>query len=367
MSIVVQTLTPLVLVTVLQVPKSFVGWAIAGFWIANALGALLAIGVIRNRGKSTLIGFAVLAVSFAGFAVPAGSLVYVGDIALSGLGLSIVQTFVVPSMYLNGSKERPHGGIGSYSTALSIGMISGPLCAAFAISFFGYSSIFWAFAALSVFAFAFCLRIGFQKSFDGEDTIKGILPSMLLKTLRQKGFTSYYSLNFLYSMTLPILLSYGGIFAESKFGISTAEALGMFTAIFAISTIARTFFSRGKVSEFRNLLWISFALLVVSFVLIGTASTFLFFLIGFLIFSIPHALIYPSVTFLALQSGGSEGLLSTTYLFATSSGVAEFLAPLIAVPIIVAFSLSSLFVLFAPVAIIGFLLALSLPRLLENL
>ena len=51
-SIIVQTVSPIVLVSILGTPATMVGWMIAGFWIANAIGPVIAAGV--NKGQTIL-------------------------------------------------------------------------------------------------------------------------------------------------------------------------------------------------------------------------------------------------------------------------------------------------------------------------
>ena len=95
-SIIVQTVSPIVLVNILGTPATMVGWMIAGFWIANAVGTIIAAGVIRNRRYSLLVGFVVLALAFLGAALIHNALGYATCIILSGLGLSVVQAFLHP-------------------------------------------------------------------------------------------------------------------------------------------------------------------------------------------------------------------------------------------------------------------------------
>jgi hypothetical protein len=359
-SIIIQTVSPIVLVSIIKEPVETIGWVIAGFWIANAIGALVASGVIRSRSRSTLIGFIILSIAFLGLTILRNPTAYEVLVIFSGLGLAILQAFIVPSMYSTGNKERPHIGIANYSMALSLGMIAGPLAASAAIWLYGFSTLFGILTGISAAMFVVCLGLRFQRSFEGEDLASAVKPSRILKTLRNKRFGNYYAINFLYSMLLPLFISYGGIYAEMKFGIGTTEVLALFAVVFAISTAMRSIFTRSRVSQFRLLLVLGFLFLLVSFALIGTSTSFVMFLSGFLLFAVPHALIYPTTTFLALEAGGNDSIISSTYIFATSSGIAEFFAPLIAVPIIALYSLSSLFLVMAPLAFFAMIFVVTL-------
>ena len=238
----------------------------------------------------------------------------------------------------------------------------GPLAAAAAIYVFGYSPLFVILALVSVATFIVSERLGVQRAFSDEDTRKSILPSNLLRTLKQRGFSNFYALNFLYSLLFPILLSYGGIFAKSKFNVGAVEILAIFSVVFLISSGLRVIFSHSRIRDFRALLLIGFSSLFASFFLMATTNYFLLFLLGFILFSIPHALIFPITTFMAIESAGMEALISSTYIFATSSGIAEFISPLLAVPIIAIYNFSAVFLSMAPVAVVGVILTLTIPN-----
>ncbi|MDG6923465.1 MAG: MFS transporter [Nitrososphaerota archaeon] len=358
-SVIVQTVSPIVLVNIFGTPAGMVGWMIAGFWIANALGTLFAAGVIRNRRYSLLAGFLILFITFLGAALIQSSLGYALCIVLSGFGLSIVQVFLIPTMHQSSTVKRPHMGIANYSTALSLGMIAGPLVAAAAVYVYGFSALFVILAVVSVATLAVVQVFGIQKSFSGEDTRGSLLPSNIFRVLRQKAFGNYPILNSLYSMLLPILLSYGGIYGEGKFHISSTLVLALFATVFTISTFMRMLFTRSEPRHFRILLVTGFSCLFVSFAMIGIAGNFYLFLLGFLLFSIPHALIYPITTFMALESGGKNSIITSTYIFQTSSGLAEFISPLAAIPIITLYSFSWVFLLMMPFSIAGLVLSLA--------
>ncbi len=362
-SIVVQTVSPIVLVTVLGSPATSVGWMIAGFWIASAFGTIVAAGVIRNRRRSLLVGFVLLTFAFLGAAIIHDALGYALCVVASGLGLSVVQAFLIPTLHLSGTSDRPHTGIANYSTALSLGMIAGPLAAAVAIGVYGFSALFVVLGTASFAFFLVCARIGIQRSFDKEDTRKAILPSNIFKTLKQKVFASFYLLNFLYSMLLPILISYGGVYMEARYQVGATEVLALFAGVFAVSTMMRFLFTRSRQEYFRVLLIAGFATLLLSFVLIGSANSFPLFLLGFMLFSVPQALVYPITTFMALESAGRDAIISSTYIFATSSGIAEFISPLAAVPIIALYNYSTVFLVMAPLAVVALVFSTFLPKI----
>lgn len=358
-SIVVQSIAPIILVSMFELPTSNLGWIVAAYWIANASGTLIAIGIIRNRRAATIIGLAIVSISFAGFALLHIQILFETLVVLIGLGLSIVQTFLVPSMYSKRKEGRPHFGIGIYSVALSIGLIAGPLLGSVSALYFGFSDLFAFLSMLTLISLIVFMLSGSQRSFNGENLLKAFSISRIIGAMKDRRFANIYLLNLLYSMLLPLFISYGGVYSETHFHLTSSTVLAMFTLSFVLSAVIRVAYSLLRVSFYRTILALGFVCLFFSFITIGSANNFAMLLAGFLLFSVPHALIFPTTTFKALEISGEEGLLSTTYLFATSSGIAEFLSPLAAVPIIAFYNFSSLFLLMSVlpmVALIGTLI-----------
>ncbi|MCL4519547.1 MAG: MFS transporter [Thaumarchaeota archaeon] len=360
-SIVVQSLVPLVLVELFYFPAASLGFVIAGYWIANATGTMIALGVVKRPRLSTIAGLLITGISLAGFAYFKSTLLFELCVVLSGFGTAIQQAFLVPSMYSMGNGDRRHSGIGMYSVALSLGLIAGPLLSAAFVHIYGFSSIFLVLCVISFVTLAISILSRVQSSNAGSNDKTDVSISRIMSMFKRKGFAGIYLQNFLYSLLLPIFVTYGGVFARSHFDVSTPVALAMFTATFAVSAFLRLVYSRVRIRSFRVVLAAGFATLAISFLLIGTTSSFALFLAGFLLFGVPHALVYPSMTFVALEMGGLEGAVSTSYLFSTSSGIAEFIAPLTAVPIVALYGLQSVFLvmIIMPLVGLGILLTMS--------
>ena len=182
--------------------------------------------------------------------------------------------------------------------------------------------------------------------------------SSWMRALRTRAFANSFALNFLYSMLLPIVISYAGVYGEARFGISATNILFLFTATFVVSALIRVYVT-SRVTKLRSLLLPALALLIVSIVLIGIAPTSLLFIAGMMIFSIPHALIFPITNFYALKSVGQDLVLNASYVFQTSSGIAEFVSPSIAGIAVALYGISNLFFIMSPIAFIALFWALA--------
>ena len=359
-SIVVQSLAPFALVELLSFPTASLGFVIAGYWIANAAGTIVALGVLKRPRFCIITGLIITGMSLGGFAYFKSTPGFELCVVTSGFGIAVLQAFLVPTMYSMGSSDRRHSGIGMYSVALSLGLITGPLLSAIVVHLYGFSSTFLilcviSFVTLGVSTLSQILST--KSGFNGK--IEASFSS-IFSMFKRKGFANIYFQNFVYSLLLPIFVTYGGVFAKSHFEVSTSLALVMFTSTFSVSALLRFVYSRVRIGSFRVVLAIGYVALAVSFLIVSTTNDFALFVIGFLVFGIPHALVYPTMTFVALELGRSEDAVSTSYLFSTSSGIAEFIAPLTAVPIVAQYGLQSIFLVMIAMPLIGLSLLASM-------
>jgi hypothetical protein len=80
-----------------------------------------------------------------------------------------------------------------------------------------------------------------------------------------------------------------------------------------------------------------------------------------LLFSIPHAMVFPVANFLAFRSVEPGEVVNASYAFQASSGVAEILSPALAVVLIPFVGVGGVFLVGAAVAGAAFLAAASKP------
>lgn len=92
-----------------------------------------------------------------------------------------------------------------------------------------------------------------------------------------------------------------------------------------------------------RLLLASVLLLFASSLCLGLAPSWPVFVVGMLIFSLPHAFVFPIANYFALASSEGDGVLHASYAFQASSGVAEFLAPAGAVLLVPGVGVQGLF------------------------
>jgi MFS family permease len=267
--------------------------------------------------------------------------------------MGMAQPFLAAFMHLDAGQRNPYRGIGLYSVALGVGLVLGPLVPYGLLIVGGYIAVFLTLSVLAAVGLAEVIAHNFYRdSFSPEKIEYSFSLTKWITAFKNKAFSQAFSVNFLYSLLLPIILSYGGVYAEKRFGITSSTALLVFTAIFLMSTLVRvSTVGLGQKNHHFSLL-ISGAFLAGSFLAIGTAPSFSVYLLGMLAFSVPHAFIFPTTNYMALSAVENDTVMNASYAFQASSGVAEFISPTIAVALISLYGISSIFVAMAPIAVL---------------
>lgn len=330
---------PLFAVDALGMTPAGAGVLVVILWIGNAAGVVAAVLGVRNQSASSALGFAVLGAAMGALAGWGGASPYFLTL-LAGVGMGLPQPFLSGLMHLDSRPGLPFSGLGIYSTALGVGLVLGPLVSYGVFYVGGFSAVFAALAAVCVLGVA------------GAVSGNGLLaaqprppapsPRGWMGALHVGAFRRAIAINFLYSLLLPLFLSYGAIYAEGRFGFSSMEALLLFTCVFVVSAAARAAAVR-MARRLDLLLTASAALLLVSSLMLGVAQVWWVFVAGMLLFSLPHAFVYPVASYYAFTSVGGGEVMNASYAFQASSGVAELLSPAVAVALVALVGVQGLF------------------------
>jgi MFS family permease len=328
LSVITQSVVPVYLVDYLGYTTRSIGVPIALIWVGNAVGALLAFYVLRRVVFNNMLGFLLISLSFLGFGSGSANhnlvplLVFTG-----GVGSGCVQPLLIPIVHMWSLNGRRYSGVGLYSVALSLGLIMGPFVASFADSSTNYSTLY---LALSLLAAAFFVLSGL---FRGEGIISSVpknTSSSFRRTLSNRAFIREFTLNFLYSLTLPVVLSYTTVIGESDYGVSTSLMYRLMTLMFLISLLLRIVATSSKSERFERKMLFPAAILPISISALAFHVNPLVYATGLVLFSIPHAFVYPWSLFNTLQSSKPDSLPAVSYLFSLSSGAAETASPPVA-------------------------------------
>lgn len=359
---------PLFMSYVLNVPASSLGLYILLLWAGNAVGVALTVVLVKRHATAALAGFGTLALAMLGFAFLAAAPADVAVLATTaGVGMGMAQPFLPVLMHLDSDVEDPYRGIGLYSVALGVGLIAGPVVAWLLESFYagttGYSLIFlllFLAAVVGVASVASRMLSRRGKAAPEFDTHPLVIRQWV-DAMRNRGFLDAFNLNLLYSLLLPVVLSYGGVYAAARYGLGPAYAYLLFAVVFALSVVIRAALTQLKAGG-RLSLPVSGFFLTGAFIAMSFAPSLPLFVAGMLAFSVPHALILPETKYRALTSVERGIIMNASYAFQASSGVAEFVSPAIAVVLIEQFGISNLFTAWFPLAVVSMLYILFLYR-----
>ncbi|MEM3185717.1 MAG: MFS transporter [Conexivisphaerales archaeon] len=344
--VILQTVAPVFALQSLQIQPSEVGILISILWICNGLGALFAFS-IRKTNQIITAGFIILSISLLTFAIAPKELIFfIIAFSLAGTGAGLVQPLLAPIMHSNSGSTNPYLGIGFYSIALSIGLILGTLVSSL-ITFLSSLSVIF----LIAFICSLLLLLVTSTKKVTKIPIDAVDFRDIPSIIRSGNFAKSYWLNMLYSLLLPVILSYSGIYGLQRFSLHASYMFALLGSIFIMSTILRLLSTKLKTSYFGGIMILPSLFLLASFVIISFSNSIVLFLIGMLMFSVPHALIYPWTTFNSFQSVEKGKTVVANYIFSTSSGLSEFISPPIAALIIAKYGLTSLFPSMLPVCI----------------
>ncbi len=323
-------------------------------WLGNGVGAAAATLAIRDQSVSTAAGFIILGASMSLLGLNAPYAPLSLGVLAAGVGMGLPQPFLSAVMHLDSAPELPFTGLGIYSTALGVGLVLGPLVAYGVHDSYGFPGVFEALALFSI--------LGVVGAWAGRGGLAGRprppAPSVTgwARALLKPRFRRAFAVNFLYSLLLPVFLSYGGVYAEERFGFSPGGAFLLFTLVFLVSAGVR-YASIRSARNHGRLLLASVGTLVASALCLALAPSWPVFVAGMLLFSVPHAMVFPLTNFLAFRSVESGEVINASYAFQASSGAAEVLSPAMAVVLIPVAGLQGVFAAGAAVAAVALVLA----------
>lgn len=316
---------PLFAVEVLGTTEAYAGVYVLLLWVGNAVGVATAVLVVRQQSYSSVAGFLVVALAMEGLSEGVWGLAPL-LILVAGVGVGMPQPFLSAYMHADSDRKRPFSGLGLYSSALGIGLIFGPLVAYGAYRFSGFYSVFFALALVCLVG-VLAAVLG-RKSASRRPAPSRPRPLAWIGGLSSVSFRKAIIVNFLYSLLLPVFLSYGALYAQQSFGFTSPASLLLYTAVFAVSVGLRLAAIRLE-KDLDRLLVAATGFLLVSALSLGFARSWEFFVVGMLLFAIPHAYVFPVANFFALTS--SDDVMNASYAFQASSAAAEFIAPAAAV------------------------------------
>src|SRR5579884_1805342 len=307
LSLVVQSVLPLYLVSILHASNYFVGLMISALWIGNAFGSITGAALVRSWRIAGIAGLSLLAFSFSGYYASKSIYLLSFFIFAGGFGSGILQPLLAPSMHISSNPEYPFRGVSLYSTALSLALVAGPFISSIVISLSGFKMLFL--------------------SLNKESSLLSDFLDTAREVIAKNGFRREFVMNLIYSLTLPIILSFSGTVAQRVYNLSPSEVLLVLASIFALSSGIRFSMRNMNIKKVNRLMLIPTSFLLLSAILLSNGISSYLFIAGLLIFSIPHATIYPWTLYNVFQTSDKGRIIQSRYIFALSSGISEFISP----------------------------------------
>src|SRR5579875_3289663 len=206
LSLVVQSVLPLYLVSILHASNYFVGLMISALWIGNAFGAITGAALVRSW---RIAGLSLLAFSFSGYYASKSIYLLSFFIFAGGFGSGILQPLLAPSMHISSNPEYPFRGVSLYSTALSLALVAGPFISSIVISLSGFKMLFLSLSIASIVSLSLPL-IGRDSGINKESSLLSDFLDTAREVIAKNGFRREFVMNLIYSLTLPIILSFSG-------------------------------------------------------------------------------------------------------------------------------------------------------------
>ncbi|AFZ70066.1 Major Facilitator Superfamily transporter [Caldisphaera lagunensis DSM 15908] len=341
-SIIAQSVIPLYINSFIASSK-LISIAIALLWISNGVGSLFSI-YFKKIHNFLIISFSLTSLGFLFLVFNNNYFQIYISIILIGVGLGSISILLAPSMHQANNKFE---GIGLYSFALSMGLILGTLFSSIILTYLSFKFIFISTILLLVSPLIFTLK----NKYNPIDINIKFKINNLFSIIQNKKFLKYLTFNFIYSLILPLIISYWGIYETKTIGLKPNLVMISLFLLFILSSLIR--FALIKINE-KGLIKmeiLAIAILPLIFIFLNTNNLILN-ITGLLLFSIPHSVLYPSFLYKAFNSLDKNNVVIGNMIFSTSSGAGEFLSPLIALTIITYFNISKLFLFTLPIPIL---------------
>ena len=114
-----------------------------------------------------------------------------------------------------------------------------------------------------------------------------------ITVLKDKGFQSSLLNILAYNIPFAFLTTYGGLFGISDFKISLSTVNLTFSLFFLTSFISRLVFSVRVPERLPRLMFSAVIISAIGLLVLGTAKSYDYFMLAFMILGIPHGLTYP--------------------------------------------------------------------------
>ncbi len=340
----IQSINPLFVRYVLDKNLFYVGITTAVYAVSTlSVRYLISIRIKPQAvSKFVIAGLLLFSAAILGYFFSADYAEFLIFVVISGFATAIIMPFLLSLVHLVSDKSVIEKNLTVYSLMLSLALVFGPLLSS---ALLAVLPIRWVYIMLCLFgitAFFFAVKIHL-KSRDAikeklaaqnsgknasEKAGKGGSVSLLLKN---RGFLEVIFYNTAFSIAFASVVALGGVFARDNFHIKYFEITLLFFLFFISSLFTRLvllyFTKKGNIKNKTKILNISILISVLSFALMVFSKDIGFYVLGLIIFGIPHALVFPIGTMRISETVDMKDMVAANTIYQSNFDLGGIIGP----------------------------------------
>ncbi len=263
-------------------------------------------------------------------------------LAISG---GIVMPALASSSASLGSVSSKRGAV-AFTVALSLSLAIGPLIEAGALHL-SHDSLRMALAAfIPLAAIGSVLGISKLGRVDPQSVEKSSKGTTAYVLFRERGFRDAVFSLALYQFPFVAIISFAAILARSRFGSSAAFSQEALTLFFLVSFLSRAFLLLHPTKD-KDIEWLraSAIFTIVGIVIIGIASSSIWYVVAMILLGVPHGLTYPLALNLLNETAEPQQLAKGNSILSATTGMISLAGPFVIGLLSARFGISTMFLL----------------------
>ena len=340
----IQSINPLFVRYVLDKNLFYVGITTAVYAVSTlSVRYLISIRIKPQAvSKFVIAGLLLFSAAILGYFFSADYAEFLIFVVISGFATAIIMPFLLSLVHLVSDKSVIEKNLTVYSLMLSLALVFGPLLSSALLAVLPIRWIYIMLCLFGVAAFFFAVKIHL-KSRDAikeklsaqnseknasEKAGKGGSVSLLLKN---RGFLEVIFYNTTFSIAFASVIALGGVFARDNFHIKYFEITLLFSLFFISSLFTRLvllyFTKKGNIKNKTKILNISILISVLSFALMVFSKDIGFYVLGLIIFGIPHALVFPIGTMRISETVDMKDMVAANTIYQSNFDLGGIIGP----------------------------------------
>ncbi len=286
-----------------------------------------------NKTPITIFLFLLLMTISIFFLIFASNIYEVFILSLAtGLSMGVVQTLLMTLITTLAPRNLRDRYIAMFTASLSLSLIIGTLAQGLIVKYINVRTAFIIFFFVSLAStsimFAASKRIKIESTHARKIRFHDII-SKSSSALKNPKVQFALSGNISYAFPFVLILTYGSIFGNEYDKINPSSFFYILAAFFFVSFLARFYMSTHSIKRKEILMYISFVLGLIGYIIIGISSYYIVFLIGLIILGIPHGTIYPVSSYFLSNSVDNEDLNIVYSMFSFIMNTIAFVIPFV--------------------------------------